>query len=384
MDHTYAPSLGAGVAPVVKSRIIYVVSPSEFFVSHRLPLAEAARRKGFEVTVVTPDGRGVPEIQAAGFEWVKLPIDRGGMNPLNELRTLVFLWRLYKKLQPSIVHHVTVKPVLYGTLAARLAGVPKVVNAISGMGYLFTGGRHLRRTLGTLLYRICLRHPSLRVIVQNREDLELFRAARLAHDDALVLIPGSGVDLNRFRPAGDREKGAAPLVLQTCRMLADKGVREFIDAARRLRPEFPAVRFVLVGAPDPGNPTAVNVRELEAAAAEGIIEWWGHRSDIPEILSQATIYCLPSYREGLPKSLIEAAAAGLPLVTTDTSGCREVVRHEENGLLVPVADSVALAAALRRLLNDAALRQRLGAAARRDAEARFGLHHILEAQLDLY
>lgn len=369
----------------MKPRLIYVVSPSQFFVSHRLVLAEAARDRGFDVSVVTPDGPGVPEIHAAGFEWIELPVDRGGMNPLRELRTLHFLWRLYRERKPAIVHHVTIKPVLYGTLAARLAGVPRVIDAISGMGFLFTGGRRLLGRFAISLYRLCLRHPDLRVIVQNSEDLALFNKERMAPAGTLVLIPGSGVDIAQFRPRrADGKADCSPMVVQTCRMLADKGVREFISAARCLRPEFPDARFVLVGAPDPGNPSAIDPAELEQAAAEGAIEWWGHRTDIPDILAQAAIYCLPSYREGLPKSLIEAAAAGLPLVTTDSSGCREVVRHEQNGLLVPVGDVEALATALSRLLRDSALRLRLGNAARQDAIERFALNHILEAQLELY
>jgi glycosyltransferase involved in cell wall biosynthesis len=250
------------------------------------------------------------------------------------------------------------------------------------MGYLFTAGRRVRQWLANRLYRISLNHSNMRVIVQNQEDLALFRQNRLAPDESLVLIPGSGVDVGRFHPCAERAN--PPIVLQTSRMLADKGVREFIAAARMLNSRFPNVRFVLVGAPDPGNPTSLNDTELRAAAEEGVIEWWGHRSDIPAILAQASIYCLPSYREGLPKSLIEAAATGLPLVTTDTSGCREVVRHGENGLIVPIANAPALADAIALLLSNSALSASLGMTARRDAMERFALEGIIEAQLALY
>lgn len=363
-------------------RLLYVCAAADFFVSHRLPLAQAAQAEGFDVHVTTPDdGLGVATIKAAGLTWHHLPIDRGGTNLMREAAAVLFFIKQYRRIRPDIVHHVTIKPVLYGTLAARIAGVPRVVNAISGLGYLFTGERPMRRRLASLLYRLCLGHRDMTVIVQNEEDRAFFVANRLVDPATIVLIPGSGVDLAAFNQPPDRTR---PTVVQTCRMLADKGVREFIAAATQLKPSYPDARFVLVGAPDPANPTSIPVAELDAANSAGIIEWLGHRRDIPTILAEATIYCLASYREGLPKSLIEAAAAGLPLITTDTSGCREVVRDDDNGLLVPVADATALAAAIARLLDDPGLRDRLGRAARFDAIARFDVRTIVATQVALY
>ena len=368
-----------------QKRLLYVVSPAKFFVTHRLPLALAARSHGFEVAVCTPDGPGVDAIQQHGLTWMDLKMDRGGMNPLRDMMTLLYLLRLYRRWRPDVVHHVTIKPVLYGTFAARLSGVMRVVNAISGMGHLFTIGGW-RSLLGLVLYRVLLRHPNMAVIVQNRDDLAFFGGSGLVAAENLVLIPGSGVDLAQFKPASrSAEDEARPLIVQTCRMLADKGVREFIQTAGMLRDRYPAARFVLVGAPDPGNPTAIPKAELNAAAASGAIEWWGERADVAEILARATIYCLPSYyREGIPKSLIEAAAAGLPLIAADSAGCRDLVRDGENGLLVPPRDAGALAVAIARLLDDPELRERLGKAARADAEARYGIDGIIAAQLALY
>jgi len=362
-------------------RLLYVCAPVDFFVSHRLTLARAAQAAGFDVHVMTPDdGVGVAAIKAAGLTWHELAIERGGMNPLREAATVRFFIAAYRRIRPDVVHHVTIKPVLYGTLAARIVDVPRVVNAVSGLGYMFTGGSALRRRFGALLYRLCLGHRDMTVIVQNAEDRDFFVGKRLIDPAAIVLIPGSGVDLALFEQPPRRTR---PMVIQTCRMLADKGVREFIAAAAMLRPHHDA-RFVLVGGPDPANPTSIPVAELEAAVDAGNIEWLGQRSDIPDLLATATVYCLASYREGLPKSLIEAAAASLPLVTTDTSGCREVVTDGVNGLLVPVADAPALAAAIGRLLDDEALRDRLGRAARADAEARFNVRRIVAAQVALY
>ncbi|TXG84716.1 MAG: glycosyltransferase family 1 protein [Sphingomonadales bacterium] len=367
-----------------QKRLLYVVSPAKFFVTHRLPLALAARSHGFEVAVCTPDGPGVDAIQQHGLTWMDLKMDRGGMNPLRDMMTLLYLLRLYRRWRPDVVHHVTIKPVLYGTVAARMARVNRVVNAISGMGYLFTGGGW-KAGLATALYRLCLRHRDMAVIVQNPDDKHFFLQRQLVQPDRLQLITGSGVDLERFTPKQRSDEDTArPMVVQTCRMLADKGVREFIAAARQLRSSHPEARFVLVGAPDPGNPTTIPIEELETAVRQGDVEWWGERSDIPEILARATVYVLASYREGLSKALIEAAAAGLPLVTTDTTGCRDVVRDGENGLLVPPRDAGALAVAIARLLDDPELRERLGKAARADAEARYGIDGIIAAQLALY
>lgn len=283
--------------------MLYVVSPAKFFVTHRLPLALAARSHGFEVAVCTPDGPGVDAIQQHGLTWMDLKMDRGGMNPLRDMMTLARLCRLYRNWQPDIVHHVTLKPVLYGTVAARMARVNRVVNAISGMGYLFTGGGW-KAGLATALYRLCLRHRDMAVIVQNPDDKHFFLQRQLVQPDSLQLITGSGVDLERFTPKQRPDEDTArPMVVQTCRMLADKGVREFIAAARQLRSSHPEARFVLVGAPDPGNPTAIPIEELETAVRQGDVEWWGERSDIPEILARAIIYCVISRQRSWPTVL---------------------------------------------------------------------------------
>ena len=365
-----------------RGKIVFVAAPPAFFVSHRLALASRARSAGYEVVVATPEGEGVDAIRAAGFAWHPIAYDAGGMNPIRDVLTVWSLVRLFGKLRPTIVHNVTVKPVLYGTLAARITKVPRVINAISGLGYLFTADRRLRRWLGIAMYRLLMRHPDMRVILQNQEDLALFTRHGLAAANSIRLIRGSGVDISLFRPRP--REGATPIIVQTSRMLADKGVREFIAAAREVKKRRPDARFLLVGPLYPGNPTALAQNELEAAEKEGAIEWLGYRSDIADILAMTTIFCLPSYREGLPKSLLEAAACALPLVTTDTSGCREVVTDGENGLLVPVADAEALAKAIVRLLDDPELAGRLGQCARERVEREFALDQIIDQQIALY
>ncbi len=362
------------------TRIAIVVNEAKFFVSHRLVLAQAARDAGYDVVVITPGGEGEDEILAAGFEWHRLRMTRSGTNPLAELRVIAQLYGLYRRLRPDLIHHVAMKPVVYGTPLARWLGIGAVVNAIPGMGYMFTGTRSLRSAFGQILYRACVHHPNMTLIVQNRDDDRTI-ARWLPHAER-VLVEGSGVDMSDFAPAV--LKPTDTIVMQTGRMLRDKGVLEFIAAAARVRQRHPGVRCVLVGNLDADNPSSIDEAALRRACDAGIVEWWGYRRDIPALLREASIFCLPSYREGLPKALIEAAAAGLALVTTDTTGCRAVVTHEHNGLLVPVMDADALAAAICRLLDDAPLRTRLGAAARTDAVARFSLPNVLAAQLGIY
>jgi glycosyltransferase involved in cell wall biosynthesis len=282
------------------------------------------------------------------------------------------------------VHQVTVKPVLYGSLAARAMGVPAVVNAISGLGYVFTGderGRGLRRVVHGV-YAAALRNPRSRTIFQNPDDRRLFVSNRLVRGEQTVLIRGSGVDCSLFAPTP--EPAGTPVVMLPARMLWDKGVGPFVEAARILRTRGARARFVLVGASDAGNPTAVPEAQLRAWAAEGVVEWWGPRDAMHHTLAEASIAVLPSRREGLPKVLLESAACARPMVATDVPGCREVVRPGENGLLVPVDDGPALAEAIGALLDSPELRARYGAAARAMAVAEFAEEVVVGRTMELY
>jgi glycosyltransferase involved in cell wall biosynthesis len=293
------------------------------------------------------------------------------------------LYRLLRRLAPDIVHNVTIKPVLYGTLAARLAGVPRVINAVSGLGHLFSEGRPGVRWLGTLLYRSLMRHSDMRVILQNRDDYAYFKTYRIASPESLRLIRGSGVDTSTFVPGP--EQSGPPVVMQTSRMIGDKGVLEFIAAARLIKQRRPDVRFLLVGPLYPDNPTALTGEELDALTQEGVIEWLGNRNDVSQLLQQTTVYVLAStYKEGVPKALIEAAACARPIVTTDISGCREVVTDSETGLLVPPRNAAALAQAIERLLTDAEFASALGVKARERVLNEFALDMILDQQIGLY
>ncbi|HUO84161.1 MAG TPA: glycosyltransferase family 4 protein [Thermoanaerobaculia bacterium] len=367
-------------------RILYVINHAGYFLTHRLSLALAAREAGYDVHVATPESRHVPRIRESGLSWHPIRLTRSGRNPLRELLAMVDLVRLYRRLRPDLVHHVTSKPMLYGTAAARMTGLRAVVNAVTGLGHLHIARDPLHRSLRGVVglgYRLLLRHRNMKVIFQNEDDRSLFVDSRWIPSSAAVMIRGSGVDMDRFRPAPRRAE-SEPVILFPSRMLRTKGIEELIGAARLLRARGVGARILLVGDPDPDNPASVTEAEIAEWVDQGLVEYWGRRDQMPPVYAEADIVCLPSYREGLPKSLVEAAAMGLPSVTTDVPGCRDVIRDHQEGLLVPLRSVEPLAAALETLARDRELRIRLGSAARERAAAEFSLDRVIEATLNLY
>jgi len=363
-------------------RLLFFVTEDWYFHSHRLPLAIAAARRGYDVAVVTRVRAHGDQIRAAGIRLIPLEAERSSLNPLHDLALLARLVAIYRRERPDVVHHVAMKPVLYGSMAARVVGVPRVVNALAGMGWVFTASSPTARVLSPAV-RAALARALRRgiVIVQNPDDEAL--VGRLGvNGDAIARIAGSGVDLDTF--VRTAEPAGPPVVLFPARLLRDKGVGEFVEAARRLRAEGAAARFLLAGDPDPVNPSAISQDVLSSWIAEGVVEHLGWVTDMARLFQECHVVCLPSYREGLPKSLIEASAAGRPIVTTDVPGCREVVINEHTGLLVPARDAHALAESVRRLILDPALRARMGLAARERAERYFGLSDVIDQTLAVY
>ncbi|MFQ6708018.1 glycosyltransferase family 4 protein, partial [Bordetella pertussis] len=331
-------------------RLLFVVNNPAFFLSHRLPLAEAARADGYEVHVATMDGPSVPDIVARGFAHHVIPMTRSGKQPLQELRSVWALVRLFRRLRPGLVHLVTIKPVLYGGIAARLAGVPAMVAAISGLGFVFVAGglkaRLLRAAVGRL-YRLALGHRNSRIVFQNTADRDVLARLGAVRAEQVVMIRGSGVDLGQYRVVP--EPAAPVTALMAARLLRDKGVREFVEAARLLRQRGLSVRMQLAGGVDPGNPASITPEQAAQWQDEGCVEVLGERKDIAALYGAAHMAVLPSYREGLPKSLLEAAACGRAVVTTDVPGCRDAIDPDVTGLLVPPRDAPALADAIARL-----------------------------------
>ncbi|MDX6769396.1 MAG: glycosyltransferase family 4 protein [Elusimicrobiota bacterium] len=367
-------------------RLLFLVTEDWYFCSHRLPVARAARDAGWRVSVACRVDRHGAAITREGFHLVPLSLSRRSLNPLREAAALREIAAVYRRERPDVVHHVALKPVLYGSIAARLAGVRGVVNAFAGLGHAFSSRdprRRLLRAFVSRLLRVALRGSRSKVIVQNRDDADTLVRGRIMGREDIVLIRGSGVDLERFRPAP--EPAGDGLVVLPSRMIWEKGVGEFVQAARRLRREGSKSRFALVGEPDADNPAAVPAEKLREWKTEGAVEVWGRRDDMPAVLAQSWVVCLPSfYGEGVPKSLIEAAAAGRPIVTTDMPGCREVVLDGETGLLVAPRDADALARALKTLLRDPDMRLRMGAGGRRLAEREFDEARVARETLAVY
>ena len=367
-----------------RPKLLFTVADGGFFLSHRLPVARAARDAGFAVAVACPVATHGDTIRAEGMRLLPVPMKRGRISPLADLRTLAALWRLYRAERPDIVHHVAMKPVLYGAVAARLAGAPVAVGALTGLGYVFSSRDLRARLLRPLLsrgLRWALNGRRSTCLTQNPDDAA-FIAGLGVDPRRIAVIPGSGVDTARFAPSPEP---AGPVrATLVGRMLWDKGIGEFVEAARAARAHRPELRFTLVGAPDEGNPAAVPPARLEAWQADGVVEWQGRRDDIPAVWREAHIAVLPSYREGLPKALIEAASCARPIVAADVPGSREIAREGESALLVPPRDPAALAASILRLADDPALRARLGAGGRRLVEREFSEERITAATLALW
>lgn len=338
-----------------------------------------------DVAIATSQTPGVEKLRVLGFKVHLLPLAPGGMNPFRDLALLVALVKLYASERPDLVHQVTIKPVMYGGIAARLTGVQAVVSAMSGLGFLYISEALWVRVLRVFLslpLRLALRGNRMRLILQNPDDVTLFLQRRLVRPEQIVLVPGSGVDEHVYavkpEPEGDLT------ILFPARLLWDKGLAEYVKAARELKTRHPKVRFLVAGASDRNNPRAVPETEVQAWVREGVIEWLGQRDDMSVLFAESHVVCLPSYREGLPKALIEAASCGRAIVTTDAPGCREIVQHGLNGFLVPVGDAHALAAALEKLLESAELRRNMAYSGRQLVLAKFTLQAIVSQTLSLY
>ncbi len=400
-------------------RLLYLVANDRYFCSHRLSLALAAKKQGFDVTVVTPALGDHQKIIDSGLNFVPLPFHRGSLNPLSELKTIYQIWKLYRQIKPDIVHHVALKPVLYGTIAAFIARAPHIVNAVAGLGHVFAADSWLKAPLRLALCFL-LDLKNVQIIVQNPEDYEeisiliegstfLDRRASLAmteerrhceepqkvpeqrgnpcivdsHKTNIRLILGAGVNLNEFKPA--KEPKTPPLkIIHVSRLLWTKGIKELVEAGQILKKQGHDIHIQIVGEPDLENPAAIPAEVLQKWHDQGSIEWLGHRTDIASLYQQSHIACLASYyREGIPKSLIEAAACGKPIITCDMPGCRIIVKDGENGYLVPPRDPEALAEAIIKM-SDSKVRQQMGKASRKHTEKHFGEDIINQQTIAIY
>ena len=370
-------------------RVLLCANTDWYLYNFRLALARYLRQQGLEVLLVSPSGAYVAALQAEGFQWIDWDVGRKSMLPWQELPVLLKLAGIYRRLQPDLVHHHTIKPVLYGSLAARLAGIPRIVNSITGRGYIFLGEERRAKILRLLVspvYRLALspRHSlASAVIFENHTDRDYFIQHRLVPAAQTRLIEGVGVDPERYQAFA--EPPGPPVVVLAARMLWDKGVGVFVEAARLLKEDHPQARFILTGIPDPGNPSSIPEQVLQSWHQEGVVEWWGWQANMPAVYRQCHIVTLPTvYGEGVPTTLLEAAACARPLVTSDTPGCDQVVAEGVNGFRVPPNDPAALARALERLLVDPGLRGRMGQASRELVLQKFTYEQINRATFAVY
>lgn len=376
--------------PPAPMKILLFANTAWYLYNFRLALARRLRDEGYEVVLVSPPDAYGDRLEKEGFRWRGIPMRRQSLNPLREIVLLARLARLYRDEKPDIVHHFTIKCAIYGAVVAWIADVPATVNAVAGLGFVFISQSARARILRPLLramMRWTFARPSSLLILQNRDDVEAMVRTKTVEPSRIRLIRSSGVDTERFRPAGEKAESVdtEKRILFCSRLLWSKGVGEYIEAARILGSEGVKARFRLAGAPDSGNPESITQDVLACWAAEGVTEILGHVEDTAKEMTRSDVFVLPSYYgEGVPRCLIEAAACAIPLIATDMAGCREIVVHEETGLLVPPRDAAALAHAVRRLCDDSKLARRLGLAAREKALAEFDEHAVLNSTLDVY
>jgi len=367
-------------------KIILFANTDWYLYNFRLSLSKALRSKGHEVILVSPPGRYGKLLEEEGFTWISIKMNRRSLNPWFEIQTILKLVSLYRKQAPDIVHHFTIKCVIYGSVAAALTGVTARINAVTGLGYIFSSHSLYARILRIfvrIILRLVLRGKRGILILQNPDDVETFLEKSLISPTKVKLIRSSGVDTNLFKPKS-RPKVTNFRVLLATRLLWDKGVQEYVEAAKILMDENKTVEFLMAGAIDKGNPASISQEDIKRWENQGLIISLGHVDNIAQLLNEVDLVVLPSYREGVPKILLEAASTGLPIVATDVPGCREIVSHGENGLLVPPKDPVALANAIRVLIDDENMREAMGRAGRKKILAEFDERIIIEQTVDIY
>lgn len=370
----------------IRPHLVVLVNPDWFFLSHFLERALAAKHAGYDVTVLTTDTGSAQRIVELGLQFVPITMSRHGLGPLGQISTFGQLLRVYRRLKPDLVWHIGLKPIVFGTLAARFAGVHRIVNAPVGMGFVFAGDSIKARILRPFVFwalKRLLNPLQSKVVFENSDDLrDLVRAGAVRREDA-VLIRGAGVNVEQYVPTPEQDE--IPVVLFAARLIWEKGVGVFVEAARRLRKQGVQARFMIAGGVDQESSSAVPEAQLRGWEAEGVITWLGARKDMVQVLGNCDVFCLPTYyREGLPKVLLEAMACGRACVATDAPGCREAVHHGDNGLLVPIREAEALASALRCLIENAQLRRGMGERGRERALTEFAQEKVIAETLTVF
>lgn len=370
----------------MKKKLFIVVNQDFFFLSHRLPIGIAAKDAGYDVTIVSEDTGVSNKIREAGLKTIDLPINKAGTNIKDEIKLFIFLYKLFLREKPDIVHLVGLKTMLWGSIACRLSGIKAMVSAVCGLGVLFDEEHANSLMTHSILKALRVTHKKKRlaVIFQNNDDKAIFLNAKIMKEEQCAFTNGSGINLQNYNYTPEPTDELIKIIF-TARMVEDKGTLVLIDAAKKLEPKYKGkVQFLLCGGLDT-NPNGITKEMLESKCDGDYIQWLGHRKDVLDLLKQSHIMAFPSwYREGLPKSVIEAEAIGRPVVTTDSVGCRDTVINGHNGIMVPIKDSEALATALKTLMDNPELRQTMGKNAREFAVKRFDIKDVVKVHMDVY
>lgn len=367
------------------TKLLFVVNVDWFFISHRLPIALSAMEKGYEVHLACADTGKCDSLEGLGIRVHRIKMSRSGTQLLSEIKSLWSIFSVVRNVRPDIIHGVTIKPVVYSSLISRICGVKKRVFSISGLGYVFIDESPKAKVLRQIisrLYKFGLNNANSTVIFQNSTDRQSFIDLNIVQPSSACLIRGSGVNLSEYHYTPIRAD--RPSVMFLARLLKDKGVIEFCEAVKSLKDRHPSVDFVLVGDLDPENPNSMSIEELSSYVSESIVRHVGYRKDIPQVISSSTIMVLPSYREGLPKSLIEAAACGRAVVTTDVPGCRDAIVPDVTGVLVPARNTSKLASAIEHLLLNPEKTSEMGRQGRKFAETTFSIEDVITAHFKIY
>ena len=386
LAHSHVPRV-AGQMELEKTKICLVSRCAWTLYNFRSGLMRELMARNYDVIGGGAGGDGFEEmVDNIGVRFHPLPVDKRGLNPVQDIKLLATLVDWYKQEKPDIVHHFTIKPVIYGSIAAKIARVPRVVNTVTGLGYVFIEKKvgWLRRIVEHL-YRMALTRADI-TFFQNREDLTLFLDRRLISPEKAEVLPGSGVDCGHFAPSDHRaHANSGPgIFLMVSRLLRDKGVYEFVESARIVKNKYPRWQFHLLGRRDTRNPNVVPESDINAWATDGLVQWLGEVTDVREIIEQSDVVVLPSYREGTPRALLEAAAMGKPLITTDAAGCRDVVQQRVNGLLVPIKDPAELASAMIYMIENPLEREKMGREGRKKVQQEFDERIVIQRTLAAY
>ena len=362
-------------------KLLFIVNLDKFFVSHRLPIALAAQDAGYEIHIATKFTTEKNKLKKLGFSLHPLPIDRSSFNIKSNLKTFFKIYYLYKTLKPNICHLITIKPILYGSLIAYMFSKLSLVISISGLGYIFSDRRlfsNINKLIISIIYKLAFNQKRITVIFQNKDDQEkLTKITKLSKKNT-ILIPRSGIDLNKFRPRRNKDRR---IVLFASRLLISKGIKDFIDSSKYVKD----AKFVVSGNFDFDNPDCIDPSYIYENQEKGLIEYWGENEDMEKIINKSSLFVLPSYYgEGLPKVLIEAAACGKPIVTTNHPGCRDAIINRKTGFIVPIKNPLILSKYIKKILDNKELRMTMGKEARLFAKSKFSINKVVEKHLDIY